>query len=435
MKRGIFCGLLSAMVSLPLASGSPAAAADLGGNCCADLEERIAELEATTARRGNRKVSLTVSGSVNEALFAWDDGVESNVYVGTNLREQSRVRFVGEARINGDLSTSYSLEFGLFGGDSRNTSQDDPDGTRAGMVSLRRSSWVLKSKSLGKVTLGRDATANYHVLDDANPSNSSTFGDPESFADALAQFRVRRSSDLAQVGTGTVNLRWTDLLQGQFGDVIAQDGLRNVVRYDSPEFAGFSFAASWGEDDLWAASLTYRQTWGDFAVLGKFGYGETADEDVRCGLNKGRESCQAWGVAGSVLHKPTGLFVYGAYAEQHDDNRKAAFGATADDNDAMWYAQGGIERKWLPLGRTTLYGHYRHDDGGSINLNVADTGGFVQSSDVGFWGFGAVQNIEAANLDLYVNYNHVEGNFNDSVAGNVDLETMQMVVAGARLKF
>jgi hypothetical protein len=31
-----------------------AVAADLGGNCCADLEERIAELEATTARKGNR---------------------------------------------------------------------------------------------------------------------------------------------------------------------------------------------------------------------------------------------------------------------------------------------------------------------------------------------------------------------------------------------
>ena len=31
-----------------------------------DLEERIAELEATTARKGNRKVSLTVSGWVGQ---------------------------------------------------------------------------------------------------------------------------------------------------------------------------------------------------------------------------------------------------------------------------------------------------------------------------------------------------------------------------------
>ncbi len=37
---------------------SPAKAADLGGDCCADLEERVAELEATTVRKGNKKVSV-----------------------------------------------------------------------------------------------------------------------------------------------------------------------------------------------------------------------------------------------------------------------------------------------------------------------------------------------------------------------------------------
>jgi hypothetical protein len=35
-----------------------AKAADLGGDRCADLEERVAELEATTVRKGNKKVSV-----------------------------------------------------------------------------------------------------------------------------------------------------------------------------------------------------------------------------------------------------------------------------------------------------------------------------------------------------------------------------------------
>ncbi len=50
---------LSALVAAGLLAGglaTSANAADLGGNCCADLEERVAELEATTARKGNRKV-------------------------------------------------------------------------------------------------------------------------------------------------------------------------------------------------------------------------------------------------------------------------------------------------------------------------------------------------------------------------------------------
>jgi hypothetical protein len=38
-----------------------ARAADLGGDCCADLEQRVAELEAATVRKAG-KVSVTVSG-------------------------------------------------------------------------------------------------------------------------------------------------------------------------------------------------------------------------------------------------------------------------------------------------------------------------------------------------------------------------------------
>src|SRR5688500_7837435 len=62
---------------------APAAglAADLGADCCADLDERVAELEATSTRKGNRAVSLTISGEVNRALLIWDDGADSDAYV------------------------------------------------------------------------------------------------------------------------------------------------------------------------------------------------------------------------------------------------------------------------------------------------------------------------------------------------------------------
>src|SRR6188472_995614 len=60
----------------------PVKAADLGGDCCSDLEERVAELEATTVRKGNKKVSVTLSGWVVKYADWWDDGVETNLYVG-----------------------------------------------------------------------------------------------------------------------------------------------------------------------------------------------------------------------------------------------------------------------------------------------------------------------------------------------------------------
>lgn len=47
-----------------------------GCRACADLEERVAELEATTARHPNSKLSVKLSGRVNEALFWYDPGAE-----------------------------------------------------------------------------------------------------------------------------------------------------------------------------------------------------------------------------------------------------------------------------------------------------------------------------------------------------------------------
>ncbi|MEQ1671435.1 MAG: hypothetical protein ABL893_11295, partial [Hyphomicrobium sp.] len=125
---------------LAIAASAPAMAADLGGNCCADLEERIAELEATTARKGNRKVSLTVSGWVNEALLLWDDGFESNQYVHTTEAAQTRFRFVGEAKIEGDWKAGYLLEIGVRGARSDRINQnDDNGGTSANSLNIRHS--------------------------------------------------------------------------------------------------------------------------------------------------------------------------------------------------------------------------------------------------------------------------------------------------------
>ena len=135
MKRRSWVLTVAAVV---LGGGlSPATAADLGGNCCADLEERIAELEATTARKGNRKVSLTVSGWVNEAIFFWDDGVERNAYVGTNELEQSRFRFTGEGKITDGWAAGFILEIGANGAGSKSFAQDT-DGS-VGAVTTRKS--------------------------------------------------------------------------------------------------------------------------------------------------------------------------------------------------------------------------------------------------------------------------------------------------------
>jgi predicted porin len=413
----------------------PAAAADLGGNCCADLEERIAELEATTARKGNRKVSLTVSGWVNEAVFAWDDGSERNVYVGTNALEQSRFRFTGDAKITADVSAGFVLEIGVVGNNSNKWDQFSPSGTAAsnlggattstnGLLTIRKSNWYLKSKTYGQVAVGLNGMATYHLIDDADGANTRNVSDYQADGSFQGAFFVRRAD-------GTLaNVRWSDMMRGFDNASPGQSGRRNEVRYDSPSFQGFSIAAAWGEDDIWDAALTYKGDVGDFALIGKVGYGESTDE--KSGFCGGTTPlvdyrCHWWGAGATVMHKPTGIYVYGGYGEQTIDDGLAA---GLDASSTAWYVQPGIEHKWNPLGKTTIFGQYRHDEPGA-------NPGKSLGADLDFWSGGVVQNVEAAAMNLYVIYRHADGSFIDATKGNTptDIEAFDMVIGGAMIQF
>ena len=109
-----------------LFGASSAKAADLGGDCCADLEERVAELEATTVRKGNRKMSVTLSGFVGHNVMYWDDGGVSDTYIGDGGNYGSRFRFVGYGQDQPDVDgrlpvrvrpTTHRLDEPELGGD------------------------------------------------------------------------------------------------------------------------------------------------------------------------------------------------------------------------------------------------------------------------------------------------------------------------------
>ena len=292
MYGGVWGGINLALVlgAGLLVATAPAHAADLGGDCCADLEERIADLEATTARKGNRKVSLTVSGWVNEAVFLWDDGTEKNVYVGTNKLEQSRFKFSGDAKIDKELSAGYTIEIGVVANDSGSWDQDGPQ-RNAGVFTLRKSNWWVKSKTYGKLTVGLEGTSTYHLLDDADFTQTRSFADALGAGVALGSFRTR--SD------GVAGPRWSAIMRGFDNSTPGQSGRRNIARYDSPEFGGFVATASWGEDDLWDVALIYKGEFEDFKLAGRVGYGNSTDPTAsNCGgphcelrVRMGRRRC------------------------------------------------------------------------------------------------------------------------------------------------
>ncbi len=225
----------SAAVAVLLAAGAApiAAAADLGGNCCADLEERIAELEATTARKGNRKVSLTFAGQVNQTLLFWDDGHEANAYVAGNKNDQSNFSFAGSAEISPGWSAGYELVIRIRDtlSDAVDQSSDD-DVSGDGSFQLWQSNWWIESEKLGRFTAGLAS----RVSDTAPETDLSEAGVAgyAGVQDIGGGFALRRKDGaLAAVAQG-------DVYSHLNGDTA------NIIRYDSPAFAGFNVAGKLG---------------------------------------------------------------------------------------------------------------------------------------------------------------------------------------------
>jgi predicted porin len=403
-----------------LSAGS-ASAADLGGNCCADLEERIAELEATTARKGNRKVSLTISGWVAQQVVGWDDGYESNVYVGDiGATLSSHFKFTGQATISPGWYAGYVLHVEARNQNSLGISQTwGSNNLGLDGLGLLQSFWFIKSDNLGKVSVGLQSQAsdNTAILVDGSgslvPANWVAFD--------YASFYIRSASNAAINPTGPKFVGVGGCIGGgAIGD--CNGGTQNVVRYDSPTFGGFSVSASWGEDDMWDVAARYAGEHAGFKFAAAAAYSECSG----CGPfhHVLTDTFQYFQVGAYLEHVPTGLFAYGAYGNSQYDI------ATGDSD--TYYVKGGLRERWTPLGHTVLYGEYEKNEASGTAFvqkgynNVAAT-----TSDFDLWGIGVVQEIDAAAMSLWLSYRDIE--YSDNSGGQY--EDFQYIKAGALINF
>jgi predicted porin len=419
----------ASIVSLVLATPLAASAADLDGHCCADLEERIAELEATAARKGNRKVSLTISGYIAQEITVWDDGGETNAYIhGLGPTQASHFKLNGQAAITPGWTAGYMLRIQDLTGNAFTGGSDaitQLNATKNDNLNTQMSFWYLQSKDLGKVSVGRLAHAAKSAAMFTDLSGTQII-DNYTFLAGFPHFRLRESSGaLSPLTWGQLGFCYTQgvPLGGDCNGIVM-----NGVRYDTPVFGGFTASASWGEDDFWEVALRYAGTVAGFKLAFGAGYTEMTSEATSAVVAtltpKDSHFFQAGGYA---EHLATSLFVHGAYGREDNNGTVLANGFVEPDSE-HYYVKAGIRRQWLPLGATVVYGDYAAylDQLGPAALAAGAT-----SSTLERFGGGIAQEIDAAAMTLYLKYQHYQADAD----GLTDLEDADFVSFGGLINF
>ncbi|MBA2127461.1 porin [Hyphomicrobium methylovorum] len=413
---------------------APARAADLGGNCCADLEERIAELEATTARKGNRKVSLTISGYIAQEITFWDDGRETNTYIhGLGPTQASHFKLNGQAVIAPGWTAGYMMRIQDLGGNAfgagpggaainQNSSNYD-----AGL-NVQMSFWYLQSKDLGKLSVGRLAHAAKSAAMGTDQSGTAII-DNYTFLAGFPQFYLRSGDNLTPPVTWG-NLGFCYYQNLPFGGDCTGI-VMNGVRYDLPAFGGFTAAVSWGEDDIWEVAARYAGVHNGFKLSLGVGYSHSSDAKVTGPRVLTQKDTSYFQAGAYVEHVATGLFLHGAYGYEDNNSKQLLLNGMQVSDGKHWYIKSGIRQKWNSLGATIIYGDYAEylDQMGPAALARGAT-----SSKLTRYGGGIAQEIDAAAMTTYLKYQRYEGDVTGAPS-LTDLQDLSLFTVGALINF
>jgi hypothetical protein len=447
---------LAATSGLLLSMGS-ALAADLGGNCCADLEERVAELEATTVKKGNRKVSLTISGQVNRTTMFWNDGGRSNAYFGLdNTNSSSRFAISGNAKISAEYSAGYNLLIEVSDkARTVNASQKSEDGVtkfaNAGAsgdhaLGLRDAQVWIQSERLGRLALGRITNTTSPGVIDLGGIGVVSPG----------TVLIGNGILLRDANTG----RLTGLNLGDVTDNAADFGFRmEGLKYTTPTFQGFVASASIGESlkldnpsqtpagsegyngQVYGVDLKYANEFNGLRVAAGIGY-EHSELDTTPSTSGGSsfgKRVSQYGISGSLFHVPTGLFVQGVYTNSARAQPFTGVDGSAvtgsDVTATQFIIQSGITKNFFGVGDTSLFGEYgKHNGWAQANVQTG-VNAVTAGGDNTFWGLGTVQKFDAAALELYAGWRHYSTS--DATVGGVatSFKDIDIVATGARIKF
>ncbi len=346
------------------------------------------------------KVKLELYGQVNRAAMVADDGDSADYYFVDNDASSSRIGFLGDARVNEDITVGTRMEFEYQSNASNLVNQKDknPDGASFD------DRWIdaqITSKRFGKLYLGKGSTASDDTAEfDLSGTALVGYSSVEDMAGGI-RFYDKDTNTLSTVTVGDAFDNFDGL------------GRRNRIRYDSPNFAGFTLALG-ALSDGGDVALKYAARWGQhFKAAGAVAYAnpqaisDTVDDQYNGSF--------------SILHSSgINLTVAGGVQDLENDATNPD-GSDRDEDPVFYYAKLGYRAQFIDAGETRFSVDYARNEDVAQDDDDATSMGVQVVQDIPDWG-----------MEYYLGYRWHEL---DRGEGSTDFDDVNAVMSGVRMKF
>jgi predicted porin len=416
--------------------------------------DNVPKIPAAVVSSGADRVKVSISGQVDRMEIYGNDGHNSSIRNVDNNNSSSRLRFVGEGRINQDTSGGFNIETQITPNSSANTSltQDSPSsinnftptgGSSAnnvgGTFTARQVETFVQNKNWGAVRLGFGSTASYLTTEvDQSGTAVASYVNIADLDGGFA-FRQRGAARIPGTTRGSFVTSPANAFGPSVGTVFNyMDGLvrDDRIRYDSPLFGPVQFAASLVDGGAFDLAVRYGAIWEGVKVSAAFGF---ADADSR----NHSAPTNAYGYASTPI--ATGPLSTASIADTSANESKqytgsasvllpnglnaTLAGGTRDVkytdptgrplSPVMYYAKLGYLTRFWDFGQSAFSIDYNENDELNFAGDTART-----------YGIAFVQNVDDAGLELFVS-GHLQS-LSRSFASYYDITT---VTAGARVRF
>jgi hypothetical protein len=343
--------------------------------------------QAPVVRSGQERVKLAMSGQINRAVNAVDDGDGTKAYFVDNNNSNSRIRFVGTGEVDSDLTIGTRIELGINPNSSGKVSQDNEDA--GDNFDERKVEAFFDSKSYGRVTLGKGSTASDGTAEaDLSGLSVIMYSSVADIAGGM-KFREKESEDLTDDTVGDVFSNFDGL------------GRKDRILYESPRFRGYSLAGSVASDQRYDLALNWAGRGHGVKAAGAAAISEPNNDGIDYRLDG----------SFSILHELTGFnFTLSGGMDEARDG----------DNPSNLYVKGGWLGELVEIGNTGFGLDFTRSD------NLPNDGDYGYSV-----GLSAVQSLADYGTDFYAQLRWYQLDRNDPPS----VEDIVVGTVGSRVKF